>query len=855
MVERSHPQQAGNDIAEALESCAAEPVHMPGKVQPFACLVCVNASSGLIDSVSANSSEIVGHDPETLMGREFHDVFGQEISHAVNNAAGTSSFREKSKLLGLFDFDGKSVEVSGSMLGGNYLLQFEPPKDPELGGGDTLNALSFLMREIQACKSQSELFNHATELLRQLTGYDRVMIYRFDPMFNGEVVAEARQRTMEPFLGLCFPQWDIPKQARAIMAQIPLRFIEDVDQQPVSLLAPDTAAPALDITLAECRGVSTVHMEYLRNMGVKATMTLTIKVDDGLWGMISFHHRRPRIPAAKIRELLGTFSEIFCTKLTILQQQEQLRLVQKIDALKDETLGSIEQADAKRELAAAGPAILEATQSDGLAVMSGSAVKRHGQIVDQAALDYFAKLAHAADDEQVAIANINEIHPEIASGCNGLAGVLAIPDGPGRTLFLFRGEIATTVNWAGNPEKTIEDLSGTKRLRPRASFSVFLEEVKGKSKSWTEDDIGIAKRVWKLIDSAERRELGNRLKTQQDLMINELNHRVRNILSLVRSVSRQARIHNSSLESYSNAIERRIQALAAAHDVAAGSTLTAISIRELIDVELEPYNEKGNVSLTGDGLSLRSDIAPIFALVIHELATNAAKYGALSVSEGTVAVQLSKTETGVLVTWREAGGPEVVAPNRRGFGSTLIEQAVPFEMGGSADLRFEPTGVEADIGLPFEVLEFEERPKTGNSFVRVTRLMEPQVATWNPAALDGLVLIVEDNYMIAKDTRDQLADLGIKDIEICGNVSDALAIVDDTAPAFAVLDLNLGPDKTSTPIARRLLELNVPFVFATGYSDKFELAPEFAHVEILTKPVPTNELLQSMARVFSEAES
>jgi len=840
-------------IAQALEGCATEPVHIPGTVQPFGCLVCIDSDTGRINYASENCKEIIGLEAHDLFGEEFRERFGAEISHAVVNASATEGFKEKSTPLGMQVVQGKTLEVSGFASGSTFVIQFEAPRDPELGGGDTLNALTFLIQQIQACSHQDELLDLTTELLRHLTGYDRVMVYRFDTEFNGEVLAEARQRALESFIGLRFPHWDIPAQAREIMAKIPLRLIQDIDQSPVPLLAANADMPPLDTTYAECRGVSEVHMEYLRNMGIRASMTLTIKVDGDLWGIISFHHRRPRVPAPKTREVLCAFLEIFCSKLAVLRKEAQLNLAQRIDRLKDETLGSIENADSTSEIATAGPAILEAIQGDGLAVMTGSLVKRFGQIPDQAVLAHLSEMAHNNEEHSISFQSISTKFQHIATGCNGIAGALVLADGPGRTLFLFRREVATTVSWAGNPDKTIEFPNGSARLRPRGSFSLYLQEVQGNSKAWTDDDIAIAGRIWTLINSAERQELRNKLQKQQDLMISELNHRVRNILSLVRSVSRQARRHNSSLESYSESIERRIQSLAAAHDLASGAVRTAVSMRELIEIEVEPYREGNRVIISGMGHLLRADVAPIFSLVIHELATNAAKYGALSDENGKLSIHLSQTKTGVNLAWRENDGPTVVEPDSRGFGSTLIEQAVPYEMGGSSNLHFASTGVEADLFFPNAVLELDQ-----STTVKPGRKQRPigqtEEQAFDPNLVQGLFLVIEDNFTIAQDIREQLKIAGVKDIEISSNASDAMNILDTETPSFALLDVNLGPGKTSEPVALRLLDEKVPFIFATGYGEMAELAPELSHVQRLTKPLITNDLLGAISSLLSRPD-
>lgn len=218
------------------------------------------------------------------------------------------------------------------------------------------------------------------------------------------------------------------------------------------------------------------------------------------------------------------------------------------------------------------------------------------------------------------------------------------------------------------------------RLSPRGAFSAYLAEARGRSKPWSEQDLYFSSRIWSLVNSVERRVMMTSLTRQQQIMINELNHRVRNILALIRSVSQQARRSSyGSLESYSRSLESRIQALAASHNLASGSVVATVPIVKLITTEFEPFGLEASdrYTLTPIEGALRAEVAPIFSLVIHELVTNAVKYGALSNDTGTVELSLSQRDEGMELLWIERGGPLVTEPAELGFGSTLINQAIP----------------------------------------------------------------------------------------------------------------------------------------------------------------------------------
>ena len=843
---------AGDVLDQALQACAAEPVHIPGIVQPFGCLLAIDPNTERVAYASENCGEFIGTPASELLGQEAWSVLGSEVAHNLNNAIAQQGFGRKLSSLGQFDIAGKAVEISTFESQGLRVLEVEELGDSGLGNTDALGTLRFLMEQVQNCRDEQTLFDLTVRLMRQLTGYDRVMVYRFDEEFNGEVVAEARPGAMEAYLGLRFPHWDIPPQARAIMTEIPLRFIQNVDQTPVKLWAENEFLAPLDITLAACRGVSAVHMQYLRNMGIKATMSLSIMVDGALWGMISFHHRNPRVLAPKLREVLISFLGVFTVKLDALQNQGRLRLISTVDRIKDRVLSQIEEDKSTDSLMPrVGPMIQDVFQAVGVSVLSDAQSTSFGRVPDPELLAHLRAEANVSPGSALTVHNLAERYPAFAGALNGCAGALVAAIDASRMFCVFREEVAQAVSWAGNPEKTLERVEGLTRLAPRGSFEMYLQEISGCCKHWSDQDIYFAERIWEILYSAERRVLINTLNRKQDLMIDELNHRVRNILALVRSVSRQARRRNGSLDSYAKSLESRIHALAAAHDIASGEALSAVDIKRLIRLELEPYEKPGSLEITGPDRFIRADIAPVFSLVVHELATNAAKYGALSVDTGRVRVALSERAGGLVIEWQESDGPKVAPPAERGFGSTLIEQAVPHELGGEAELKFLPDGVCAQLFLPARVLEEAgHRPLSAPEAGAPLGVTTP--GPFSAADVDGIVLLLEDNFIIAKEMQDQLEDFGFDEVHTVSNLADATEFLDTQRPVLAVLDVNLG-GQTSETIARRLSEEGVPFIFVTGYADKAELMPGLKQVPRLIKPVSDTELQDALTRLLSVA--
>jgi two-component sensor histidine kinase/CheY-like chemotaxis protein len=334
-----------------------------------------------------------------------------------------------------------------------------------------------------------------------------------------------------------------------------------------------------------------------------------------------------------------------------------------------------------------------------------------------------------------------------------------------------------------------------------------------------------------------------RSKEQQELLIAELNHRVRNILNLIKSLIAQSADGQSDIVSFTNVIGGRVHALARAHDQITRENWSPASLHALIQTETAAYlgAKRDRVVMVGPDAMLHPHAYSTVALVIHELLTNSAKYGALADSTGTVTVTLERQSDGQLqIGWQETGGPPVARPTRRGFGTTIIERSIPYELNGTSEIDYDPAGVRASFLLPSESIDrFANR--------RVEHVAETPPAAV-PAVQMGKVLIVEDNMIIALDAESYLVDLGAEAVVTTSSNGQAIRAMEETVFDFALLDVNLGME-TSTPVASRLARDGIPFVFATGYGEIRDLTELFPGVPVVQKPYDRDTLVRAIAKI------
>jgi two-component sensor histidine kinase/CheY-like chemotaxis protein len=423
---------------------------------------------------------------------------------------------------------------------------------------------------------------------------------------------------------------------------------------------------------------------------------------------------------------------------------------------------------------------------------------------------------------------------------------------------LFRSELIRSVRCAGDPHKPVEYGPNGPRLTPRESFAEWKELVRGRSQPFTPSETRVAETlratlievVLRLADDAttERQAAGAR----QELLIAELNHRVRNILGVIRGLIRQSVSDDDRVQEFVRLVDGRIHALARAHNQITQDHWGPAFLQALIDAETSAFlvNEERVIS-SGTPVMLNPQAFSTMALVLHELVTNSAKYGSLSQVGGLAHIEWERKSGGDLdIRWRETGGPAVKKPKRQGFGTTIIERSVPYDLGGTARIEYRADGVEAHFCIPKRHVS-DPPENRGEPALSIQRPApgHPQEAPPNVLAGHN-VLLVEDSLIIAIDAEDTLRKLGADDVTTAASVEAAFDLIEGAPPTIGILDINLGYGD-SFPVADRLLELGVPFVFATGYGEQAQIPTQHHGRAVIQKPYTLEIVARAVANLLA----
>ncbi|WDT85448.1 HWE histidine kinase domain-containing protein [Alteromonas sp. 009811495] len=856
-------QSNSDDIQTLIQQCDKEPIHLLGRIQPTGFLVAVD-QQGIVTHASTNIAELFALSPQELLGTNLWERFDREFVHSIRGAQQQSAIINRACHIYSASLPNSNdvFDIAVHQTSAFIVIEFE--KTPQSSNQD--NLVTALMKQVSGSQKVKELNENVVEGVRYATGFDRVMLYQFLDDGSGEVVAESKSQDIETFMGLRYPASDIPAQARRLYKQNLIRHVVDVNADTPSIVSSSEETAELDLSLSKLRAVSEVHIQYLKNMGVGASMSISVIVDGELWGLIACHHGSSRHLPGRLLSQLELFGEMFSLELSHKLVSERIKISERANGAFTRVLSNLSLGSSlARAIVDQLSLIRSLIDIDGIGCSFSDEYTKAGVALSKSKVKMLTDfLSQNPNEEIYQLDKLVTADPRLSN--SNVAGVLAIKisSSPMDFIFLYRTSVVQHVAWAGNPEKRVEKTESGAILTPRASFEKWLETNEEQSRVWSTLDLERAKSLRSGVMELsirhlhEKEALQREAKKRLELLIGELNHRVRNILNLVSAIVGQTSQTKNDIESFVSSLSSRISALALGHDQLTHASWNSIVFKQLLVNELKAYmvNESA-FTIDGPSIKLTSYAVTPIVLVFHEMITNAAKYGALSATSNDGKVSITwqyNTHGDVEIKWSEAGGPPIASIEKEGFGMTIIKSVIPHELGGNVVLTPSVEGLNALFVIPSKYVEANEDERD-----------DGQIRVSNSESLhcDGEVLqavernsayIVEDNLLISLNLQKLLKATGFTNVEIFGDVGTAKKALGKRSPQVVFLDVHLGSENTF-PLGIELKERGIPFVFITGYGSSLELPEVLAGTTILTKPVDPLLLSETINAMGFETRS
>jgi two-component system, chemotaxis family, sensor kinase Cph1 len=463
--------------------CASEPIRVPGAIQPHGWLLTVDAADGAVVARSDNWAELLG-DASVARLAAFAAALGGGEKPMVDGEGALS--------LGLHRLGARTLHVSAHRLGGLVHLELEESAS-DLGAQAPIYSIArHVVPQMQRATSVLEVCRLVTAEMKRLTGFGRCLIYRFDAEGHGEVLTEAIDAGYDAYQDHHFPAADIPAQARALYKLNHLRLIPDANYTPVPVRFADgrPAALALDLSQAQLRSVSPVHLEYMRNMGTLASMSVSILVRGELWGLVSCHNHEPRGLSYQTRMACEHLGQLLSMQIEAKEENEQVNEQLRLRQLTLAMVAHVSDSDAtlQRLVDEPGP-LLRLGRAAGAAVILNDRCWCVGDTPGREAVLQLGEWLSHRIDEVTHTDRLAQQAPELAAHLATAAGVLAISISRLHRHYVvwFRPEIAQTITWAGDPRKDAPP--GGAQLHPRRSFASWVEHVSGRSAPWSAAEV------------------------------------------------------------------------------------------------------------------------------------------------------------------------------------------------------------------------------------------------------------------------------------------------------------------------------------------------------------------------------
>lgn len=474
-----------------LTNCDREPIHILGKIQNHGYLIACDASSHIVNYCSDNIAQILDNSPEALLGQPLKAVFDEVQTQQLLE----TKVAEKATPIHT-TIDGQQYAMLAHLNEGNLVIEFEP-LEVDANSFEYQNQLAEIVSKLNGAGEEQSMCDVTADLIKEFFGYDRVMIYRFDENWDGIVVSEARESHLESWLGLRYPASDIPQQARKLFLKQGVRIIADVKSTPVSIqaLGGKEQENPIDLSLSETRASSPIHIEYLENMNVGASLTAAIISKGTLWGLIACHHYSPKFVDFYKRQSCKFLTQIFSSQLVLLSSNILLQKVNEASKTRSLLMEKITKNwNVHKGLTKGSHTMLDLTQAHGAAVFLDGKLKKVGNTPDKEQILALINRLKPLEQDEVITKQLTKDLPELQDLKAKASGVMCLflSNLKKDAILWFKSEKIETVNWAGNPDK-LSTLDSNERLTPRKSFEAWSIQEEGKSAPWEDYEIVAAR--------------------------------------------------------------------------------------------------------------------------------------------------------------------------------------------------------------------------------------------------------------------------------------------------------------------------------------------------------------------------
>lgn len=687
-----------SDQESLTDLCAQEPIRFPAAIQPHGCLMVLDRK-GKVLACSANTAERLGLDATLLVGNTLWHAVSRHaawLSHVHGVIRSLEPGEEH--WLSTVDMAGLPWEVrvttvpwghlaSGSMVMLEWLpgSAFSHDADHRL-----FESVSRSLRSLNESASLPHYLHDVAAAVQRFTGYERVMVYRFDSDWSGEVVAESTvDGGSSRYLNHRFPASDIPPQARQLYLEQPIRVIPDVDEPPAALLgAADVPAPLseLDLGLSHLRAASPIHLQYLRNMGVRASVVLSLIHRGQLWGMLVCHHHTPRLPPRHMTHALSVASEIILGNVTShvdsLMALEQTRRALQIHRALSRLERTLEHMGQRFLLDHAAEDLKTTFQADGLSIgLDGEILC--GEALPAGLLSRLEQHWTASRELVFETDAIRNRWPDVCPDHWPYAGVLACQMGQESHAWvvMLRHEQVKHVKWAGDPHHP-SDSAITQPLTPRASFATWVESVRQQAQPWHAHEIQAILELSRLILLRHKSwELRRHQETLRQFMERQEQYRLK-------ERARMALLVHDQLGQLMAAARMKISALTDAGAQSAKDDLEEamemarnlshhlypLSLRHglvtALESLLEDFSHRNDIHFTldvqGEIPPLKEQVAEVFYGIAREALNNVVKHAQARVAQLILSLQAGELSLMVIDDGR--GFPADLLASRRHFG-------------------------------------------------------------------------------------------------------------------------------------------------------------------------------------------